>query len=70
MLGMTLKSKDAAKHMIDDDSGATLSVFSIPKLTFQCNNQGALLDTLHALALKYSGDIKVAKKMIKVNICI
>eukprot|EP00039_Didymoeca_costata_P018843 m.335217 g.335217 ORF g.335217 m.335217 type:complete len:196 (-) comp17538_c0_seq1:88-675(-) len=46
MLGMTLKSKDAAKHMIDDDSGA-------------------LLDTLHALALKYSGDIKVAKKMIK-----
>jgi hypothetical protein len=46
MLGGMMKSKGAAKHFIDDDSGA-------------------LLDTLHQIAAKHSGDEKVAKKLLK-----
>lgn len=46
MLGMGVKSKDAAKHFIDDDAGA-------------------LLDVLYELSLKVSGDVKVAKKLLK-----
>mmetsp|Transcript_3199 Transcript_3199/g.7786 ORF Transcript_3199/g.7786 Transcript_3199/m.7786 type:complete len:203 (-) Transcript_3199:284-892(-) len=46
LMGMGVKSKEAAKHFIDDESGAFLDVF-------------------YELVLKYTGDVKKSKKVLK-----
>eukprot|EP00037_Helgoeca_nana_P016388 m.154297 g.154297 ORF g.154297 m.154297 type:complete len:200 (-) comp23499_c1_seq1:45-644(-) len=46
LMGMGVKSKEAAKHFIDDESGAFLDVF-------------------YELQVKYTGDVKKSKKVLK-----